>query len=218
MNKQQITQPMLNRAMMEAVDFIHPEGWDCPPTLFALVPTRLLAQHAVDVDDDSPLTLVVQDDLPSNIEPGSEHLADYVSRVIWPDNVVGAVLAQEIKFKDTADSRDSAPRPARLFSGVIREEFAATNDSDFVVDELLADDPDDSDNESTDDARTDAARTAGSEGIEQTLLQLRPTEEELADAGPFAEDDIQLRGGPGIAPGVIAALRHGLDQNGHDVL
>ena len=93
MNKQQITQPMLNRAMMEAVDFIHPEGWDCPPTLFALVPTQLLAQHAVDVDDDSPLTLVVQDDLPSNIEPGSEHLADYVSRVIWPDNVVGAVLA-----------------------------------------------------------------------------------------------------------------------------
>lgn len=215
MNTQQITQPMLNRAMMEAVDFIHPEGWDCPPTLFALVPTRLLTQHAVDVDDDSPLTLVVQDDLPSNIEPGSEHLADYVSRVIWPDNVVGAVLAQEIKFKDTADSRDSAPRPARLFSGVIREEFAATNDSDLVVDELLADDPDDA---STAAAHSDAARTAGSEGIEQTLLQLRPTEEELADAGPFAEDDIQLRGGPGIAPGVIAALRHGLDQNGYDVL
>ena len=208
MNTQQITQPMLNRAMMEAVDFIHPEGWDCPPTLFALVPTSLLAQHAVDVDDNSPLTLVVQDDLPSNIEPGSEHLADYVSRVIWPDNVVGAVLAQEIKFKDTADSQSSKPRPARLFSGVIREEFAATNNSDFVVDELLVDDADDSGD----------VQTTGTEGIEQTLLQLRPTEEELADAGPFAEDDIQLRGGPGIAPGVIAALRHGLDQNGTGVL
>ncbi|MDK4281555.1 PPA1309 family protein [Corynebacterium propinquum] len=215
MNKQQITQPMLNRAMMEAVDFIHPEGWDCPPTLFALVPTRLLAQHAVDVDDDSPLTLVVQDDLPSNIEPGSEHLADYVSRVIWPDNVVGAVLAQEIKFKDTADSRDSSPRPARLFSGVIRHDFAATNDSALFVDELLADDSDDG---SAGAAHSDTAHTAEPEGIEQTLLQLRPTEKELADAGPFAEDDIQLRGGPGIAPGVIAALRHGLDQNGYDVL
>ena len=208
MNTQQITQPMLNRAMMEAVDFIHPEGWDCPPTLFALVPTSLLAQHAVDVDDDSPLALVVRDDLPSKIEPGSGHLADDVARVIWPDNVVGAVLAQEIKFKDTADSQSSKPRPARLFSGVIREEFAATNNSDFVVDELLVDDTDDSDD----------AQTTGTEGIEQTLLQLRPTEEELADAGPFAEDDIQLRGGPGIAPGVIAALRHGLDQNGSGVL
>ena len=181
MNKQQITQPMLNRAMMETVDFIHPEGWDCPPTLFALVPTSLLASQMVDFDDSAPLTLVVQDDLPNNIEPGSEHLADYVSRVIWPDNVVGAVLAQEIKFKDTADSRDSEPRPARLFSGVIRDEYAADE-------------------------------------IEQTLLQLRPTEEELAAAGPFAEDDVQLRGGPGIAPGVIAALRHGLNQSSDDVL
>lgn len=118
------------------------------------------------------------------------------------------MLAQEIKFKDTADSQSSKPRPARLFSGVIREEFAATNNSDFVVDELLVDDADDSGD----------VQTTGTEGIEQTLLQLRPTEEELADAGPFAEDDIQLRGGPGIAPGVIAALRHGLDQNGSGVL
>ena len=93
---------------------------------------------------------------------------------------------------------------------MIRHDFAATNDSDLVVDELLADD--------SDDGSAGAAHTAEPEGIEQTLLQLRPTEKELADAGPFAEDDIQLRGGPGIAPGVIAALRHGLDQNGYDVL
>ena len=49
--------------------------------------------------------------------------------------------------------------------------------------------------------------------MELTLLQLRPTEEELEAAGPFAEDDIQLRGGPEVAPGVIAALRYGLEQD-----
>ncbi|MDO5097559.1 MAG: PPA1309 family protein [Corynebacterium sp.] len=155
----------LNKAMREAVDFIHAEGWDAPPTLFGLVPARLL----VDVIDDaeieqSPLALVVQDELPDSILPGSDELGDYISRVVWPDEVVGAILAQEIMFSDAADPT-GVPRAARLFSGVLRSD------------------------------------------AELTLLQLRPTEEELAKKGPFAEDDIELRGGPGIAPGVIAALK-----------
>ena len=119
---------------------------------------------------DAPLTLVVQD-LPATILPGSEELAEYVARLAWPREVAGAILAQEIKFRDTS-SEDPSPRPARLYSGALREE-----------------------------------------GIETTLLQLRPTEEELEAAGSFAEDDIQLRGGPQVAPGVIAALRYGLNQD-----
>lgn len=156
----------LNKAMMEAVEFIHAEGWDAGPTLFALVPASILAAAAPDTfeEDDSPLALIVQDDLPDNILPGSEELGDYVSRVTWPEQVVGAVLAQEIMFRDSS-SDDDSPRPARLFSGVLRGEEA-----------------------------------------ELTLLQLRPTEEELEEKGPFAEDDIELRGGPGVAPGVLAVL------------
>lgn len=50
------------------------------------------------------------------------------------------------------------------------------------------------------------------------MLQIRPTEEELAEAGPFAEDDIQLRGGPEVAPGVVAALRYGLEQDPDELL
>ncbi|MDY3128126.1 MAG: PPA1309 family protein [Corynebacterium sp.] len=161
------TQQALNKGMVEAVEFVHAEGWDASPTLFALVPTALIAEH-IELDDESPLTLVVQDNLPDTIEPGSEELADYVSRVAWPREVAGVVLAQEIMFRDTS-AEDPSPRPARLFSGCLREE-----------------------------------------GIEQTLLQLRPTEQELADAGLFAHDDIQLRGGSQVAPGVIAALRYGL--------
>ncbi len=167
-------QKALNRAMMEAVEFVHGEGWDARPTLFALVPTGLLvdALDSLGAEDDAaPLTLVVQNDLPDNLEAGSEALADYVARLAWPAQVAGVVLAQEILFRDS--SAEPAPaRPARLFSGVLR-----------------------------------------AEGIEQTLLQLRPTEEELEAAGPFAQDDIQLRGGPMVAPGVIAALRFGLEQD-----
>ncbi|MDN8626935.1 PPA1309 family protein [Corynebacterium ureicelerivorans] len=157
--------------MMEAVEFVHAEGWDAPPTLFGLVPTQLLVDELVDLDDSSPLTLVVQD-LPEHILPGSEELGDYVSRIAWPAEVEGVILAQEIVFKDASAGNDAQPRPARLFSGVLR-----------------------------------------GEDLDQTLLQLRLTDEELEERGAFAQDDIELRGGPGIAPGVLAALRYGLEQD-----
>lgn len=173
------SQPALNKAMREAVEFVHAEGWDAAPTLFALVPTDLVAAQLDDLGahDDAPLTLIVQDNLPENLEPGSEELADYVSRLAWPHDVEGVVLAQEIKFRDAAAGAGAPARPARLYSGVLREQ-----------------------------------------GVELTLLQLRPTEEELEAAGPFAQDDIQLRGGPDVAPGVLAALRYGLEQDPDEVV
>ncbi|MCS5478687.1 PPA1309 family protein [Corynebacterium sp. YIM 101645] len=164
------TPQALNQAMLEAVEFVHAEGWDAAPTLFALVPTRLLADQLSDPDEAAPLTLVVQD-LPEHILPGSEELGDYMSRLAWPEEIAGVVLAQEIMFRDAALG-DAPARPARLFSGVLR-----------------------------------------AEDVELTLLQLRPTEEELAEAGPFAEDKIELRGGPEVAPGVLQALRYGLEQD-----
>lgn len=176
-----LPQQALNKAMMEAVEFVHAEGWDASPTLFALVPTDLLIDELADLDadTDAPLTLVVQDEIPGHILPGSDELGDYITRLAWPEDVAGVVLAQEIMFADTADDTSSAgtfsaheARPARLFSGVLREE-----------------------------------------GVELTLLQIRPTEEELEAAGPFADDDIQLRGGPGVAPAVIGALRYSLDND-----
>jgi len=164
-------QQALNKAMMEAVEFVHAEGWDAPPTLFGLVPTQLLVDELGNLDDSSPLTLVVQD-LPEHILPGSEELGEYVSRIAWPREVQGVILAQEIVFKDASAGEDAEPRPARLFSGVLREE-----------------------------------------DIEQTLLQLRLTDQELEERGAFTQDDIELRGGPGVAPGVVAALRYGLEQD-----
>ena len=72
------SQQALNKAMTEAVEFVHAEGWDAPPSLFALVPTQLLVDELTQLADDaahSPLTLVVQE-LPEHIRPGSDELAD----------------------------------------------------------------------------------------------------------------------------------------------
>jgi len=171
-----LTQQALNKAMMEAVEFVHAEGWDVAPTLFALVPTALVADQLAGLEDESaPLTLIVQEEIPAHIQPGSDELGDYLTRLAWPEEVAGVILAQEIIFREKAEpaeaSRPQQARPARLFSGVLREE-----------------------------------------GLELTLLQIRPTEEELEAAGPFAQDEIQLRGGPQVAPAVIGALRYSLDN------
>ncbi|AHW63397.1 PPA1309 family protein [Corynebacterium glyciniphilum] len=161
----------LNAALREAVDFVHAEGWDRPATLFALVPTELVQDviAAGDHDNDtdaSPLALVVQDGLPDHIRPGSDELGEYIATVRWPDVVVGAVLAQEIMFRNSADP-DATPRQARIFTGVVDG------------------------------------------GPDRTLLQLRPSEDDIA-ADPFAEDKVELLGGMDgaeIAPGVTSMLR-----------
>ena len=141
----------LNKAMLEAVDFVDAKGWDAPTALIRL---------AHDALDDAPLTLVVQE-LPSDLTPESEELGAYISRVTWPNGVVGAILAQEIRFLDLNADTSTPPRPARLFSGVLRDNMA-----------------------------------------QLTLLQLRPSESD-----PQAPDRRELRGGPGVATGVIAALQ-----------
>ena len=171
----------LNRAVREAVDFVHAEGWDAPPTLFALVPTELVAD-ALDPDllDESPLTVVVQEDLPEGIDGGSPELSDFIARTSWPEGVVGAVLAQEILIV--------APEDADSVEGLTLEEVRTS-------------------------AGSGAARQARlftgvlDDGPSLTLIQPRPTDAELAEKGPFAEDDVELRSGEGVADGVVAALR-----------
>lgn len=48
-------------------------------------------------------------------------------------------------------------------------------------------------------------------GIHQTFLQIRPSDEQLRD--PSFEDPIEILGGTGVAPGVIAALRYTFDES-----
>ena len=178
------SQQALNRSVREAVDFVHAEGWDASPTLFALVPTELVAD-ALDPEllDESPLTLVVQEELPDGIEGGSPELGDFIARTSWPTGVVGAVLAQEILVV--------SPDDADSIEGLTLEELRAGAGG----------------------AGAGAARPAGrltgvlAGGPELTLIQPRPTERELEERGPFAEDDVDLKSGDGLADGVVAALR-----------
>ncbi|WP_459611055.1 PPA1309 family protein [Corynebacterium urogenitale] len=167
---------VLNAALREAVDFVHAEGWDRPATLFGLVPHALVADalpSSFDEADANPLALVVQDGIPEHIRPGSEELGEFIATVRWPEPVVGAILAQEIVFVNSAEGADATPRAARLFSGILDD---------------------------------------GGDGAERSLIQLRPTEEEL-EADPFAQDKVELLGGDEIAPGVIATLRATFEQD-----
>ena len=52
MSSPELSQPALNRAMTEAVEFVHAEGWDARPTIFALVPTHLVADQLAALDEE----------------------------------------------------------------------------------------------------------------------------------------------------------------------
>jgi hypothetical protein len=78
----------------EVEEFVAGGGWDQAPQLFALVPTaELLARQpelADQVDPDSPLVPVAQDELPN------DDLGTALAGIMWPDVVHGCALAQEI--------------------------------------------------------------------------------------------------------------------------
>ena len=176
------TQQALNRAVREAVDYVHADGWDAAPQLFALVPTAALTD-VIDAEllDQSPLTLVAQDELPEGIEGASPELGDFLARTSWPAGVIGAVLVQEIVI--------IAPEFAEDFAGASVAEVRAHAGGEQVRQARLI-------------------TGVIDEGPELTLIQPRPSEAELDERGPFAEDDIELRDGSGVADGVIAALRN----------
>jgi len=93
--------PILLEAVAAEIEaFAGQAGWDQPPTLYALVPTRALAADpaAAALLDDADLadipaeaiTPVAQEALP----PGP--LDEALARIGWPDEVVGCALCQEI--------------------------------------------------------------------------------------------------------------------------
>lgn len=174
------SQQALNRAVRETVEYVHAEGWGQAPSLYALVPTAALAD-ALDSDvlDSSPLTVIAQDPLPEGIDGGSPELADFIARTSWPSGVVGAVLAQEVLIV--------SPEHEEIIDGASLEEIRAHADGTTAR-----------------QGRLFTGVIAG--GPSLTLIQPRPTDAELEAAGPFAEDEIELKDGSGLAQGVTDAL------------
>ena len=104
---------MLEAIAAEIEAFVGAAGWDTAPTLFALVPTRLLAADPAAASmlspDGSPLdpaefspdalTPIAQEELPEGA------LDEALAQIGWPPEVVGCALSQQIlMLPPTAES------------------------------------------------------------------------------------------------------------------
>ena len=96
-------QILLEAVAAEIEAYVGLAGWDLPPALFALVPTRLLAADPAaapllgDLAGSDPsqisaesLTPVAQDELPDG------PLDEVLAQIGWPEEVLGCALSQEI--------------------------------------------------------------------------------------------------------------------------
>ncbi len=174
------SQADLGNALAQCAGYVAASPWGSPATLFALVPTAVLAQQApgvVDPDDDSVLSPVVQ-------ESGDVDLETLLTTVSWPEAVVGCAIVNEIT--------------------VLPPEAETTLDDAF---EPLLADPDAADAAALDAAhahpeRREARLIAGvlRTGQRLALLSLRAT----PDDEPGIESD--LRTHPSLAPNVLDAL------------
>jgi len=148
----------------EIESYVAAAGWDRPPVLFALVPTRVLAADAsavavlgseqLEVADDEALTPIAQDELPDG------PLDEVLAAIGWPDEVVGCALSQEIVMlppeaedslaEASADAAISAAaahperREARLVVAVLRSGASAAllrvRSTELEPDDLLTGD------------------------------------------------------------------------------
>lgn len=90
---------VLEAVAAEIESFIAQAGWDQQPSLFALVPTPVLAadpaaaaylDDSIGDIDEAAITPVAQEEMPEG------PLDEALSQIGWPDEVVGCALCQEI--------------------------------------------------------------------------------------------------------------------------
>ena len=124
----------LSTAAREVEEFVAAAGWDQPAQVFALVATsELLAAEpglADQLDPESALTPIAQEALPS------EDLGEALAQMIWPEEVAGCAIVQEIVVlppeaeaalpDDPEGARKAAAehpdrREARLVAAVLRD-------------------------------------------------------------------------------------------------
>ncbi|AHH16288.1 hypothetical protein NONO_c14850 [Nocardia nova SH22a] len=183
----------LYRCIRDVAEFADTEGWDQPPQLFALVPTADLvaAEPTLEeqLDDGAALTPIAQEALPDDLTGDSMALDEFLATTSWPPTVHGVVLVQQIVVLPPA----------------------AEQTLDDAIAPLLAD-RDAADRAGRDAAQThperrDARLYAGvlREGVSLCLLQLRPEEDE-------SFPDLDLRTAPNLAPNLVDALRHTLEN------
>lgn len=106
----------LGRALQQCADFASGGGWGAAPSLFALVPTTTLADHAAGVDlGDDLLTPVLQE-----LDDPAKPLGELLPSVSWPAAVTGCALVTEITVAPPEGADPAPQRPARLIAGAVR--------------------------------------------------------------------------------------------------
>ncbi len=178
----------LRRCVHEVIDFVDAGGWGQPPTMFAIVPTALVAAAEPSLldqlDDGAELTPIEQGALPDDVEGGSPALDEFLATMSWPSEVVGCALVQEIVVLPPEAESDLDDALAPTLSDRHAAEEAARTAAEEHPDRR--------------EARLIAAVLRDGPSI--ALLQLRPTDND----DPFA--GIELRTYDNLAPGVVAAL------------
>lgn len=121
--------PDLTALVREVEEHMGETGWDQPPQLFAVVPTAdLLAKQpdlAAHLDPGAPFTPIAQDALPST------DLGDALASIMWPDDVAGCAIVQEIMVAPPGPDTGADPTPeagfreARIVAAVLRDGPAA---------------------------------------------------------------------------------------------
>ncbi|MFF0494612.1 PPA1309 family protein [Nocardia sp. NPDC004068] len=185
----------LYRCIRDVAEFADAEGWDRPPQMFALVPTAdLVAAEPTlqdELDDGAELTPIAQEPFPEDVDGDSMALDEFLATTSWPPAVRGCVLVQQIVVlpPDAEQTLDDAIAP------LLADRDAADR---AAVDAAV-----------THPGRRDARLFAGvlREGTSLCLLQVRPEDDE---EDPFG--DIDLRTYPNLAPNLVEALRHTLEN------
>ncbi|WP_280399911.1 PPA1309 family protein [Nocardia carnea] len=187
---------VLARSVHEVAEFVDAEGWGRAPQMFALVRTADLvaAEPALidQVDATDELTPVAQDPLPDSVAAGTMPLDEFLATTSWPPAVAGCVLVQEIVVlpPDAEDALDDALTP--LLADADAADAAGRAAAHAHPERR--------------DARLFAAALRSGNSL--CLLQLRPEDEdEEADA-------LDLRTYPNLAPNLVEALRHTLEESG----
>ncbi|MFD4402642.1 PPA1309 family protein [Nocardia sp. NPDC058499] len=187
---------VLARSVHEVAEFVDAEGWGAAPQMFALVRTAdlVVAEPTLidQIDTANELTPVAQDPLPDEVTAGTMPLDEFLATTSWPPAVAGCVLVQEIVVlpPDAEADLDDALTPL----------LADADAADAAGRAAAHAHP------GRRDARLFAAALRAGNSL--CLLQLRP-EDESDDDG-----DLDLRTYPDLAPNLVEALRHTLEDSG----
>ncbi|MEO9329926.1 PPA1309 family protein [Gordonia aurantiaca] len=100
----------LGTALSEILDHVDEAGWGQSASVFALVPTAVLAEQAPHLVGAEPTVF-------TPVEQDCPNLDDFLVSAFWPEPVAGAAVAIEIVIAEPGPDDDGTPRYVQPGSG-----------------------------------------------------------------------------------------------------